>query len=84
VGPRRKNELYQATRDREAWQWLELSNPLRYGLAMLSPAATTGARCAPAHEGRADGRDYQQLFGGLARSSASPWWPARSCCPPLT
>jgi hypothetical protein len=38
-----KNELYQATRDREAWQWLELSNPLRYGLAMLSPAATTGA-----------------------------------------
>jgi hypothetical protein len=39
----RKNELYQATRDREAWQWLELSNPLRYGLAMLSPAATTGA-----------------------------------------
>ncbi len=63
-----KNELYQATRDREAWQWLELSNPLRYGLAMLS---------ASGDDRRSDARlrmkaaqmaaDYQQLFGGLAR-----------------
>ncbi|MBJ9977713.1 carbon-nitrogen hydrolase family protein [Pseudomonas sp. S75] len=63
-----KNEVYQVTRLREAWQWLELSNPLRYGLAML--AATGDDRRADAHLRMKAGQmaaDYQQLFGGLAR-----------------
>jgi len=63
-----KNELYQVTQSREALQWLELSNPLRYGLAMLR---------ADGDDWRADAHlrmkaeqmaaDYQQLFGGLAK-----------------
>jgi len=63
-----KNELYQVTQRREAWQWLELSNPLRYGLAML--AATGDDRRADAHlRMKADqmAADYQTLFGGLAK-----------------
>ncbi|QXH53061.1 carbon-nitrogen hydrolase family protein [Pseudomonas fakonensis] len=63
-----KRELYQVTQRREAWQWLELSNPLRYGLAMLA---------AHGHDRRSDAHlrmkatqmaaDYQLLFGNLAR-----------------
>lgn len=63
-----KNELYQVTHRREAWQWLELSNPLRYGLAML--AATGDDRRADAHLRMKAGQmadDYQRLFGGLAK-----------------
>ena len=63
-----KNELYQVTRLRDAWQWLELSNPLHYGLAML--AATGDDRRSDAHlrmKARQMAADYQQLFGGLAR-----------------
>lgn len=63
-----KNELYQVTQRREAWQWLELSNPLRYGLAMLT--ATGDDRRADAHlrmKAEQMAADYQQLFGGLAR-----------------
>lgn len=63
-----KNELYQMTQSREALQWLELSNPLRYGLAML--AAEGDDRRADAHlrmKAEQMATDYQQLFGGLAR-----------------
>ncbi|MHC6224760.1 nitrilase-related carbon-nitrogen hydrolase [Pseudomonas sp. X10] len=63
-----KNELYQVTQRREAWQWLELSNPLRYGLAMF--AATGDDRRADAHlrmKAKQMAADYQRLFGGLAK-----------------
>ncbi|QBF27771.1 carbon-nitrogen hydrolase family protein [Pseudomonas tructae] len=63
-----KNELYQVTQQREALQWLELSNPLRYGLAMLG--AEGDDRRADAHLRMKAGQmaeDYQQLFGGLAK-----------------
>lgn len=63
-----KNELYQVTHRREAWQWLELSNPLRYGLALLS--ASGNDRRSDAHlrmKAAQMANDYQQLFGGLAR-----------------
>ncbi|MCO7630409.1 MULTISPECIES: carbon-nitrogen hydrolase family protein [Pseudomonas] len=63
-----KNELYQVTQRREAWQWLELSNPLRYGLAMLG--ATGDDRRSDAHlrmKAQQMAADYQQLFGGLAK-----------------
>ncbi|AXM95818.1 nitrilase-related carbon-nitrogen hydrolase [Pseudomonas plecoglossicida] len=63
-----KNELYQVTHSREAEQWLELSNPLRYGLAMLR--ASGDDRRADAHlrmKAKQMASDYQQLFGSLAR-----------------
>lgn len=63
-----KRELYQVTRLREAYQWLELSNPLRYGLAMAS--AEGDDRRADAHLRMKAGQmaaDYQKLFGDLAR-----------------
>ncbi|TFF36449.1 nitrilase-related carbon-nitrogen hydrolase [Pseudomonas sp. RIT623] len=63
-----KRELYQVTQRREAWQWLELSNPLRYGLAMLS--ASGDDRRSDAHlrmKAAQMAADYQQLFGNLAR-----------------
>lgn len=63
-----KPELYQVTRLREAWQWLELSNPIRYGLAMLG--AEGDDRRSDAHLRMKAGQmaeDYQKLFGGLAR-----------------
>ncbi|TDF85605.1 nitrilase-related carbon-nitrogen hydrolase [Pseudomonas sp. H9] len=63
-----KNELYQVTQRRDAWQWLEVSNPLRYGLAMLG--AQGDDRRADAHlrmKAQQMATDYQQLFGGLAK-----------------
>lgn len=63
-----KREMYQVTRLREAYQWLELSNPLRYGLAMYS--ATGDDRRSDAHLRMKAGQmaaDYQKLFGDLAR-----------------
>lgn len=63
-----KNALYQVTHRREAWQWLELSNPLHYGVAMLR--ATGDDRRADAHlrmKAEQMAADYQQLFGGLAK-----------------
>ncbi|MBK5001509.1 carbon-nitrogen hydrolase family protein [Pseudomonas sp. S31] len=63
-----KKELYQATQSREAEQWLELSNPLRYGLAMLG--ASGDDRRSDAHlrmKAQQMASDYQQLFGGLAK-----------------
>ncbi|MDH0648141.1 carbon-nitrogen hydrolase family protein [Pseudomonas sp. GD03858] len=63
-----KREFYQVSHRREAEQWLELSNPLRYGLAMLS--ATGDDRRTDAHlrmKAAQMATDYQQVFGSLAR-----------------
>ncbi|WP_028696264.1 nitrilase-related carbon-nitrogen hydrolase [Pseudomonas cremoricolorata] len=63
-----KSQLYQVTHRREAWQWLELSNPLRYGFALLR--ASGEDRRADAHlrmKAEQMAADYQQVFGGLAR-----------------
>lgn len=63
-----KSQMYQVTHRREAWQWLELSNPLRYGLALLR--ASGEDRRADAHlrmKAEQMASDYQQLFGSLAR-----------------
>ncbi|WP_449431855.1 nitrilase-related carbon-nitrogen hydrolase [Pseudomonas putida] len=63
-----KNEFYQVTHSRDALQWLELSNPLRYGVAMLG--ADGDDRRADAHlrmKAEQMANDYQQLFGGLAK-----------------
>ncbi|MFF7065133.1 nitrilase-related carbon-nitrogen hydrolase [Pseudomonas sp. NPDC008258] len=63
-----KNELYQVTQSREALQWLELSNPLLYGLAMLGTDGDDWR--ADAHlrmKAKQMAADYQQLFGGLAK-----------------
>ncbi|MNJ20768.1 Carbon-nitrogen hydrolase [compost metagenome] len=63
-----KNELYQVTQRREAWQWLEVSNPISYGLAMLGAEGDDWR--ADAHlrmKAQQMARDYQQLFGGLAK-----------------
>ncbi|WP_434772125.1 nitrilase-related carbon-nitrogen hydrolase [Pseudomonas entomophila] len=63
-----KNELYQVPRRREALQWLEISNPVRYGLAVLM--AEGEDRRGDAHLRMKAGQmaaDYQALFGGLAK-----------------
>lgn len=63
-----KNEMYQATRLDQARQWLELSNPFHYGLAMLR--ATGDDRRSDAHlrmKASQMAADYQAVFGGLAR-----------------
>lgn len=63
-----KRELYQVTQLREAYQWLELSNPVRYGLAMYS--ATGDDRRSDAHlrmKASQMAADYQKVFGDLAR-----------------
>lgn len=63
-----KREMYQVAHLREARQWLELSNPLRYGLATL--AAEGDDWRADAHLRMKAGQmaeDYQTLFGGLAK-----------------
>jgi len=63
-----KNELYQVTQSREALQWLELSNPLRYGLAMLRANADDWRSDAHLRmKAEQMAADYQQLFGGLAK-----------------
>ncbi|WMN15784.1 carbon-nitrogen hydrolase family protein [Pseudomonas piscis] len=63
-----KNELYQATTLKEAMNWLAVSNPLLFvkGLA----AAKGTSRLDDAHlrmKAQQMARDYQELFGGLAR-----------------
>ncbi|MEG1626393.1 nitrilase-related carbon-nitrogen hydrolase [Pseudomonas sp.] len=63
-----KNELYQITDRREAWKWLELSNPVSYGMAMLG--AEGDDRRSDAHlrmKAQQMASDYQQVFGGLAK-----------------
>lgn len=63
-----KNQLYQATTIDEAMTWLAVSNPLKFIRAMLS--ATGEKRLNDAHlrmKANSMAKDYQALFGGLAR-----------------
>ncbi|CRM75466.1 carbon-nitrogen hydrolase family protein [Pseudomonas fluorescens] len=63
-----KNELYQATHLKDAMNWLSISNPLPFLRAWIS--ATGDNRMDDAYlRMKAPGmaRDYQVLFGGLAK-----------------
>ncbi|RMV66857.1 Carbon-nitrogen family hydrolase [Pseudomonas caricapapayae] len=63
-----KDELYQAATVDEAMDWLSWSNPLQFIVAMLG--AEGRDRVDDAHlrlKAQSMARDYQTLFGGLAR-----------------
>ncbi|WP_288074222.1 carbon-nitrogen hydrolase family protein [Pseudomonas sp.] len=63
-----KNELYQATHLKDAMNWLSISNPLQFMRAWIS--ATGDNRMDDAYlrmKAPAMARDYQVLFGGLAK-----------------
>ncbi|MGH8387841.1 MAG: nitrilase-related carbon-nitrogen hydrolase [Pseudomonas sp.] len=63
-----KDELYQASTLKEAMNWLAVSNPLKFVRALIS--AEGGSRVNDAHlrmKAKAMAKDYQALFGGLAR-----------------
>ncbi|MBK5542372.1 carbon-nitrogen hydrolase family protein [Pseudomonas sp. TH05] len=63
-----KNELYQAATLKEAMNWLAVSNPLPFLRALI--VAKGDSRLQDAHlrmKAKAMARDYQQLFGGLAK-----------------
>lgn len=63
-----KNELYQAANLNDAMRWLALSNPLDFANAWLR--ADGESRTNDAHlrmKAASMARDYQTLFGGLAK-----------------
>ncbi|MFW0756763.1 nitrilase-related carbon-nitrogen hydrolase [Pseudomonas sp. H11T01] len=63
-----KDELYQATSLEEAMNWLAVSNPLKFVRALIS--AKGESRLDDAHlrmKAKTMARDYQALFGGLAK-----------------
>ncbi|WQG57385.1 carbon-nitrogen hydrolase family protein [Pseudomonas sp. RTB3] len=63
-----KDELYQATTINEAMNWLSVSNPLSFARAWIS--ATGDNRMNDAYlrmKAETMARDYQLLFGGLAK-----------------
>ncbi|MFY0727954.1 nitrilase-related carbon-nitrogen hydrolase [Pseudomonas sp. NFX15] len=63
-----KDELYQASSLKEAMNWLAVSNPLKFVRALIS--ADGGNRLDDAHlrmKAKAMAKDYQALFGGLAK-----------------
>ncbi|WP_285416232.1 carbon-nitrogen hydrolase family protein [Pseudomonas sp. efr-133-TYG-5] len=63
-----KDELYQAPTLAEAMNWLAASNPLRFARAWLSASGSN--RLDDAHlrmKSRDMAKDYQALFGGLAK-----------------
>ncbi|MGZ0716374.1 carbon-nitrogen hydrolase family protein [Pseudomonas palleroniana] len=63
-----KNELYQAIHLKDAMNWLSASNPFLFARAWLS--ATGDNRMDDAYlrmKASAMARDYQTLFGGLAK-----------------
>ncbi|KAB0496574.1 nitrilase-related carbon-nitrogen hydrolase [Pseudomonas vancouverensis] len=63
-----KDELYQASSLKEAMNWLAVSNPLKFVRALIS--AEGGNRLDDAHlrmKAKSMAKDYQALFGGLAR-----------------
>lgn len=63
-----KNELYQATHLKDAMNWLSASNPLQFARAWIS--AKGDNRMDDAYlrmKAPAMARDYQVLFGGLAK-----------------
>ncbi len=63
-----KNEVYQALHLKEAMNWLSISNPVQFVRAWIS--ATGADRMDDAYlrmKAPAMARDYQVLFGGLAK-----------------
>lgn len=63
-----KNELYQAPHLKDAMNWLSISNPVQFMRAWIS--ATGDNRMDDAYlrmKAPAMARDYQALFGGLAK-----------------
>ncbi|MEJ5057733.1 MULTISPECIES: carbon-nitrogen hydrolase family protein [unclassified Pseudomonas] len=63
-----KDELYQAATLKEAMNWLAVSNPLKFVRALIS--AEGGNRLDDAHlrmKAKGMAKDYQALFGGLAK-----------------
>jgi hypothetical protein len=63
-----KNELYQAPHLKDAMNWLSISNPVQFMRAWIS--ATGDNRMDDAYlrmKAPAMARDYQVLFGGLAK-----------------
>ncbi|AUZ47050.1 carbon-nitrogen hydrolase family protein [Pseudomonas orientalis] len=63
-----KNELYQATHLKDAMNWLSISNPVQFLRAWIS--ATGDNRMDDAYlrmKAAGMARDYQVLFGGLAK-----------------
>ena len=63
-----KNEVYQALHAKEAMNWLSVSNPLLFARAWIS--ATGDNRTDDAYlrmKAQDMARDYQVLFGGLAK-----------------
>jgi predicted amidohydrolase len=63
-----KDELYQSTSLAEAMNWLAVSNPLKFARALIG--AKGQSRLDDAHlrmKAKDMARDYQALFGGLAR-----------------
>jgi hypothetical protein len=77
-----KDELYQATTFKEAMNWLAVSNPLKFVRALIG--AEGDSRIEDAHlrmKAKGMAKDYQALFGGLAKEFHVTWWQAPSCCP---
>lgn len=63
-----KDELYQAPRLAEANQWLGYSNPLLFARAWLDATGEDRAQDTRLRmKAHSMARDYQQLFGGLAK-----------------
>jgi len=63
-----KDELYQASTLKEAMNWLAVSNPVQFVRALIS--AKSESRIDDAHlrmKAKGMAKDYQALFGGLAR-----------------
>ena len=66
-----KDQLYQATTIDEAMNWLSVSNPLQFLNALIRAKGSN--RLDDAHlrmKARAMAKDYQALFGGLAKEFA--------------
>lgn len=63
-----KNELYQAASFKEAMNWLSISNPLLFLRALISAKGNNRIEDAYLRmKAPAMARDYQILFGGLAK-----------------
>ncbi|VXC28874.1 Nitrilase/cyanide hydratase and apolipoprotein N-acyltransferase [Pseudomonas sp. 8Z] len=63
-----KDELYQAQDRQQALRWLAASNPLAFSKALLTAQGESRLQDALLRtKAKTMARDYQQLFGGLAR-----------------
>lgn len=63
-----KDELYQARDRQQALHWLAASNPLSFTQALLTAKGEARLQDAMIRtKAKTMARDYQQLFGGLAR-----------------